>query len=75
MTSAILSLKIQFYRLPSILLLFCIKGWVVMHYDMLSLLQVLFAFLHDYTVLDQLLHINLTPLKAYIPGIVHDTYF
>ena len=46
-----------------------------MHYDMLSLLQVLFAFLHDYTVLDQLLHINLTPLKAYIPGIVHDTKF
>jgi hypothetical protein len=34
-----------------------------------TILQVLFAFLHDYTILDQLQHINMTPMKAYIPGV------
>ena len=28
----------------------------------------LFVFLHDYSILDQLHHINMTPMKAHIPG-------
>jgi hypothetical protein len=33
-----------------------------------TILQVLFAFLHDYTILDHLQHVNLTPMKSYISG-------
>ena len=51
----------------------CVRACVCVHVCVCVVrvhvcIQVLFTFLHDYSILDQLQCTNMTPMKAYIPG-------